>query len=51
LTGDDEIRNENDVHLQWRDYLAITIASFETTLLPILVTVLVLLLVVLLLRL
>ena len=50
LASDDKIRDENSVHLEWRDYVAITIASFETTLLPILVTVAVLILVALLLR-
>ncbi len=50
MASDDKIRDENAVHLEWRDYVAITIATFETTLLPILVTVAVLILVVLLLR-
>ncbi|MGA8856931.1 MAG: hypothetical protein WB643_07175 [Candidatus Bathyarchaeia archaeon] len=48
-------REEDDtkesVHLDWRDYVAIIIASFETTLLPILVVIAVLILLALLLRL
>lgn len=47
---DDKVRDENPTRLEWRDYIAIVIASFETTLLPIVVTVAVLLLLVFLLR-
>ena len=50
MASDDKSRDEKAVHLEWRDYVAIIIASFETTLLPILVTVAVLILLVLLIR-
>lgn len=50
MSGDDKIRDKDTVHLEWRDYVAITIATLETTLLPIMVTVAVLILLVLLIR-
>jgi hypothetical protein len=46
--GDDK-RNKN-VHLEWRDYVAIMIASLETILLPIIISVAVLILIALALR-
>lgn len=46
----EKVENEKEVHLEWRDYAAIFMASLETTLLPILVSMVVLVLVVLLLR-
>jgi len=51
LSKEDEFRRDNSVHLEWRDYVAIGIATLEITLLPILVTMVVLVLVVILLRL
>jgi hypothetical protein len=34
-------RRAGDVHLEWRDYVAVTIATLETTLLPFLVFIVV----------
>ena len=50
MVSDDKKLDENTVHLDWRDYVAIFIATLETTLLPIIVTTIVLLLIVLLIR-
>jgi hypothetical protein len=50
LASDDKVRDENPIRLEWRDYVAIVIASFETTLLPIVVIVAVLIVLVFLLR-
>ena len=50
LSEEDKFRRDNSVHLEWRDYVAIGIATLETTLVPILVTMAVLVLVVILLR-
>lgn len=50
LSEKDEFQRDSSVHLEWRDYVAIGIATLETTLLPILVTMVVLVLVVILLR-
>ncbi len=50
MSDEDEFQRKNNLHFEWRDYVAITIASLETTLLPIIITVAVLILVVLLLR-
>jgi hypothetical protein len=41
LIEDEEEKNE--IHLQWRDYIAIVIAMFETVLVPVLVVLAVLL--------
>jgi len=49
MSREDDEQNKN-VHLEWRDYVAIIIASLETTLLPIFVSVVVLILIVILLR-
>ena len=49
MSREDDEQNKN-VHLEWRDYVAIMIASLETTLLPIIVSVAVLILIVILLR-
>ena len=46
----EESEEEKSSHLEWRDYVAIFIASLETTLLPLLVSMVVLILVVLALR-
>lgn len=40
MTEDDEDKKE--VHLQWKDYVAIIIAMFETVLVPVLVVILIL---------
>jgi len=45
--GDEQTRND---HLEWRDYIAITIALLETTLLPLVISIVVLILIVLVLR-
>jgi hypothetical protein len=50
LMSREEYDTKESVHLDWRDYVAIIIASFETTLLPILVVIAVLILLALLLR-
>jgi len=50
LSEDDEIRRDNSVRLEWRDYVAIGIATLETTLMPILVALVVLVLILILLR-
>jgi hypothetical protein len=49
MSREDDKQNKN-VHLEWRDYVAIMIASLETTLLPIIISVAVLILIVLALR-
>jgi hypothetical protein len=46
----EEDRRNRGMHLEWRDYVAIVIASLETTLLPIIIPIVVLILVVLALR-
>lgn len=43
-------REEETVRLEWRDYVAIVIAAFQTTLLPFLIVIIVLLLLWLVLR-
>ena len=50
MSREKEQKRQETNHLEWRDYFAIAIASLETTLLPIIVSMIVLLLVVLLLR-
>lgn len=40
---DEKERKEATVHLEWMDYVAIIIASLQTTLLPFLIVVVVLL--------
>ena len=50
LMSREEYDTKESVHLDWRDYVAIIIVSFETTLLPILVVIAVLILLALLLR-
>jgi len=49
MSTEEDKRNRR-VHLEWRDYMAIVIASLETTLLPIIIPIVVLILVVLALR-
>ena len=51
MSGEKEKEQQRSLHLEWRDYIAIAIASLETTLLPIVVTALLLILMVLVLRL
>jgi hypothetical protein len=51
MSGEKEKAQQKSLHLEWRDYVAITIASLETTLLPIVVTALLLIFLVLVLRL
>jgi hypothetical protein len=48
--GEDREYRENAPKLEWRDFVAIAIATLETTLLPIVVVVVLLLVAVLLLR-
>jgi hypothetical protein len=48
LSKEDKVRPDNSVHLEWRDYVAIGIATLETILLPILVMMAVLVLAVIL---
>lgn len=43
----DEDEKTRQVQLEWRDYVALMIASLETTLLPIIISIVVLVLVVL----
>ncbi len=43
MTDDED--NKEEVPLEWRDYLAIIIAMFETTLIPVLVVIVILVLV------
>jgi hypothetical protein len=50
MSGEKEKERQRSLHLEWRDYIAIAIASLETTLLPIVVTVLLLIFLVLVLR-
>jgi hypothetical protein len=45
-TDDEEdalVEHRRDVHLEWRDYLAISIATLQTTLLPFIIFIAVLL--------
>lgn len=39
----EELKDEEDLHLDWKDFVALSIASLETFLLPIVVFILVLL--------
>jgi len=41
---DDEAfeKHRRDVHLQWRDYVAVTVATLQTTLLPFVIFIIVL---------
>jgi hypothetical protein len=49
--SDDEIeKSKKSSHFDWRDYIAIVIAMFETTLLPIVIAVVLLILLVIALR-
>jgi len=38
----DDKEQKKEVHLEWRDYVAIVIAMFETVLVPVLVVILIL---------
>ena len=40
--SEDEEEQRREVHLEWRDYVAIVIAMFETVLAPVIVILLVL---------
>jgi hypothetical protein len=51
MSSEKEREQQKTSHLEWRDYVAIAIASLETTLLPIVVTALLLLVLVLVLKL
>jgi len=42
--SDDEDKKD-EVHLEWRDYVAIVIAMFETVLVPVLVVIAILLII------
>ena len=50
MARENEDQSKKDVHLEWKDYLAIVIAALETTLLPVLILILVLVLMLLVLR-
>jgi hypothetical protein len=50
MSGEREDKREETAHLEWQDYLAIAIASLQTTLLPVVVMVIILLLAVLVLK-
>jgi len=39
MSSEEERERRNTVRLEWRDYVALVVASLETTLLPILVMV------------
>jgi hypothetical protein len=50
MSSEKEEEQLRSLHLEWRDYLAMAIASLETTLLPVVVTVLLLIFLMLALR-
>lgn len=39
MSNEEERKRSQTMHLEWRDYVALVVASLETTLLPILVMV------------
>jgi hypothetical protein len=39
MSSEEERERSQTMHLEWRDYVALVVASLETTLLPILVMV------------
>ncbi len=40
--SDDDEEERGEVHLEWRDYVAVVIAMFETVLVPVLVVLVIL---------
>jgi len=42
LSDDEEEEQHREIHLEWRDYIAVVIAMFETVLIPVLVVLVVL---------
>jgi hypothetical protein len=50
MSSEKERERQKSLHLEWRDYVAIAIASLESTFLPIVITALILLFLVLVLR-
>ena len=50
MARENDEKQKKDVHLEWKDYAAIVIAAFETTLLPFLILVVVLVFMLLVLR-
>ena len=47
MSNEKEQKNKKSIHLEWRDYVALIIASLQTIMLPIIVCIVVLILLVL----